>query len=46
MYAVPESLQDEVDRQIAKLLEQGMIEESDIPMLLRLCVKKRNDEIR
>ena len=31
MYAVPDNLQDEVDRQIAELLEQGMIEESDSP---------------
>ena len=31
MYAVLGSLQDEVDRQIVDLLEQGMIEESDSP---------------
>ena len=31
MYAVPDSMQDEVDRQIAELLEQEMIEESDSP---------------
>ena len=31
MYAVPDSLQDEVDRQIAELLEQGMFEKSDSP---------------
>ena len=29
MYAIPDSLQNEVDGQIAELLEQGMIEESD-----------------
>ena len=31
MYAIPDSLHNEVDRQIAKLLEQEMIEESDSP---------------
>ena len=31
MYATPNSLQNEVDGQIADLLEQGMIEESDSP---------------
>ena len=31
MYAIPDSLQNEVDRQIAELLEQGIIEESDSP---------------
>ena len=31
MYATPDSLQNEVDRQIADLLEQGIIEESDSP---------------
>ena len=30
-YAIPDSLQNEVDRQIAELLEQGMVEESDSP---------------
>ena len=29
MYAIPDNLQNEVDGQIAELLEQGMIEESD-----------------
>ena len=29
MYAIPDSLQNKVDGQIAELLEQGMIEESD-----------------
>ena len=38
MYATPDSLQYEFDRQIADLLEQGMIEESDSRMLLRKCV--------
>ena len=27
MYAIPDSLQNEVDRQIADLIQQGMIEE-------------------
>ena len=38
MYATPDSLQDEVDRQIAKLLEQGMIEESDSPYAAPIVV--------
>ena len=47
MYTVPDSLQDEVDRQIAELLQQGMIEKSDSPYAAPIvCVKKRNDEIR
>ena len=47
MYAIPDSLQDEVDRQIAELLEQGMIEESDSPYAAPIvCVKKLNGEIR
>ena len=40
-------MQNEVDRQIAELLEQGMIEESDCPYAAPIvCVKKRNGEIR
>ena len=40
-------LQNEVDRQIADLLEQGMIEESDSSYAASIvCVKKRNGEIR
>ena len=47
MYATPDSLQNEVDRQIADLLEQGMIEESDSPYAAPIVyVKKRNGEIR
>ena len=47
MYATPDSLQNEVDRQIAELLEQGMIEESDSPYAAAIaCVKKRNGEIK
>ena len=47
MYAIPDSLQNEVDRQIAELLEQGMVEESDSPYAAPIvCVKKRNGEIR
>ena len=43
MYAVPHSLQDEVDRKIAELLEQGMIEESDSSYAAPIvCMKKRN----
>ena len=41
MYATPDSLQNEVDRQIADVLEQGMIEESDSPYAApTVCVKK------
>ena len=47
MYAIPDSLQDEVDRQMAELLEQGMIEESDSPYAAPIVsVKKRDGEIR
>ena len=47
MYAIPDSLQDEVDRQVAELLEQGMIEESDGPYAAPIvCVKKQNGEIK
>ena len=47
MYAVPDSLHDEVDRKIADLLDQGMIEESDGPYADPIvCVKKRNGDIR
>ena len=47
MYAIPDSLQDEIDRQIAELLEQGMTEESYSPYAAPIvCVKKRNKEIR
>ena len=47
MYAIPDSLQKEVDGQIAELLEQGMIEESDSPYAAPIvCVKKWNGEIR
>ena len=35
----PDTLQDEVDRQIAELLEQGMIEESDYAATI-LCEEK------
>ena len=46
MYAIPDRLQDEVDRQIAELLEQGMIEESDSPYFAPIvCVKKRNGRL-
>ena len=45
MYAVPDSLQ--VDRQIAELLEQGIIDESDSPYAASIVyVKKRNGVIR
>ena len=45
MYAVPDSLQDEVRILIAELLEQGMIEESDSPYAAPIvCVKKRNGD--
>ena len=47
MYATLDSLQNEVDRQIADLLEQEMFEESDSPYAAPIvCVKKRNGEIR
>ena len=47
MYATPDSLQNEVERQIADLLEQGMIEESNSPYASQIVfVKKRNGEIR
>ena len=47
MYAVFDSLQDDVDRQIAELLEEGMIEESESPYAAPIvCVKKRNGESR
>ena len=47
MYTTPHSLQNEVDREIADLVEQGMIEESDSPYAAPIvCVKKRNGEIR
>ena len=47
MYAIPHSLQNEADGQIAELLEQEMIEESDSPYAAPIvCVKKRNGEIR
>ena len=47
MYATPDSLQHEDDRQIADLLEQGMIEDSDnLYAAPIVCVKKRNGEIR
>ena len=47
MYAIPDNLKNEVDRQIADLLEQQMIEESDSPYAAPIvCVKKRNGEIR
>ena len=47
MYATRDSMQNEVDRQIADLLEQGMIEESDSPYASPIVfVKKRNGEIR
>ena len=47
MYAVLDSLQDEVERQIAELLVQGMTEESDSPYAAPIvCVKKLNGEIR
>ena len=47
MYAIPDSLQNEVDRQIPELLGQGMIEESDSPYAAPIvCVKKRIGEIR
>ena len=47
MYAIPDSLQNEVDGQIAELLEQEMIEESDSPYAAPIIyVKKRNGEIR
>ena len=46
MYAIPDSLQNEVDRQTAELLVQGMIEESDSPYAAQIvCAKKRNSEI-
>ena len=39
MYAILDSLENEVDRQIAELLEQGMIEESDSPYAVPIvCV--------
>ena len=47
MYATPDSLQNKVDRQIAELLEQEMIEESDSTFAAQIvCVKKRNGETR
>ena len=47
MYAGPDSLQDEIDRKISELLEQGMIEESDSPYAAPIVyVKKRKGEIR
>ena len=47
MYAIPDNLQNEVDGQIAELLEQGMIEESDSPYAAPIvCVKKRNGKNR
>ena len=47
MYAIPDSLQNGIDRQMVELLEQGMIEESDSPYAAPIvCVKKRNGEIR
>ena len=47
MYEIPDSLQDEVDRQVVELLDQGMIEESDSPYAAPIvCVKKRNGENR
>ena len=47
LYAIPHNLQDEVDGQIAELLEQGMIQESDSPYAaLIVFVKKWNGEIR
>ena len=47
MYATPDSFENEVDRQIEDLLEQGMIEESDSTYAVpTVCVKKRNGEIR
>ena len=47
IYAIPDSLQNEIDRQIAEHLEQGMIEESDRPYPAPIVyVKKRNGEIR
>ena len=46
IYAVPNSVQNEVDRQIAELSEQGMIEELDSPYAAAIvCVKKRNGVI-
>ena len=45
-YAILDSLQDEVDRQIAELLEKGIIEKSDSPYAAPIvCVKKRNGKI-
>ena len=47
MYSVPDSLQYVDDRQIAELLEQGMIGKSDSPYAAPIvCVKKLNGEIR
>ena len=40
MYAISDNLQDEVDRQIAELLEQGMIEESDSPYAAPIVCEK------
>ena len=47
IFAVPDSLQHEVDGQIAELIWQGMIEESDSPYAAPIVfVKKRNGDIR
>ena len=47
MYAIPDSLHNEINRQIAELLQQGMFEESDSPYAVPIVyVKKRNGEIR
>ena len=46
MYSVPDSLQDEVDRQIEKRLEQWTIEESENTYAASiLCIRKRNGKI-
>ena len=46
MYSVLNGLQDEVDRQIEELLEQGIIEEWESPYAAPIaCVKKRNGEL-
>ena len=47
MYGVPDNLQDVVDRQIAEVLEQEMIEVSDSSYAAQIvCMKKRNGDIR
>ena len=47
VYSIPECVQNEVDGQIAELLEQGIIEELDSPYAAPIeNVKKRNGKIR